>query len=95
MSYSDFERKIAKPNGFALYLPPDASEARRIAQRKYEDAIIALASSEDEAHLSALAEVERAPELRRGPAPRGQAAPGRTSTRSRVPEKARSLQANQ
>jgi hypothetical protein len=60
MSYSDFERKIAKPNGFALYLPPDASEARRIAQCKYEDAIIALASSEDEAHLTALAEVERA-----------------------------------
>ena len=60
MSYSDFDRRITRPNGFNLYLPPDASKARRIAQRKYEDAIKALSSSTGELVPMALAEVDRA-----------------------------------
>lgn len=47
MGFADMDRRITRPAGFKLYLSADASEARRIAQRKYEDAVNALAGSMD------------------------------------------------
>lgn len=45
--------------GFNLYLPPDASKARRIAQRKYVMAVEALAGPGNN-RPEAMVEVERA-----------------------------------
>ncbi|WP_338811158.1 hypothetical protein V2V90_24065 (plasmid) [Agrobacterium leguminum] len=47
MAFADLDRKFMRPAGFNLYLPADASKARRIAQRKYEDAVNAMAGSMD------------------------------------------------
>lgn len=47
MSFADMERRITRPAGFKLYLPADASKARRIVQCKYEDAVNAMAGAMD------------------------------------------------
>lgn len=47
MGFADMDRRITRPAGFKLYLPTDASEARRVAQRKYEDAVNAMAGPMD------------------------------------------------
>ena len=47
MTYADLDRRVTRPAGFKLNLPPDASKARRITQRKYEDAVNAMAGPMD------------------------------------------------
>lgn len=60
MSYADLDRRITKPNGFRLYKPANASTARRLAQRRYEEAIDRVASADAVSYPERLAEVERA-----------------------------------